>query len=395
MTEEALPGRTPHPFRGCRAVRGVVGPDSNKRTAKDVTEGAFNRILVVDDEPAIRELLRDFLRRHGYQVDTATDGVDAVGQLKERDYDLIVTDLAMPKMDGFGVIREAVDLQPFTTIIVLSGQDTFENAVAAVRKGAYDFVAKPVMDFEAFKISIERGIERKTLVVQRENYQRNLETMVAEQTEELARTNVLLKDYADQLEAVAVSVITSLLAVLEEKDRYTAGHSRRVTYYAMETAKRLGVEGRNLWLIQTAAQLHDMGKVVVDASYVNKPGPLTEEEWSLMREHPVTADRFLAPLPFLAEVRPIIRHHHERLDGSGYPDGLKGDEIDLMTHILAVADSFDAMTSQRSYRAPMSHDAATAELRRCSGRLFHRGAVDALIDFIVKSEHKLMGLADL
>ena len=345
-------------------------------------ESSLNRILVVDDEKAIRELLFDFLSRQNYRVNTACDGVEAAAILRQKEFDLIVTDLAMPNMDGFELIKEASAIQPLTTIIVLSGQGTFENAIQAVRDGAYDFVAKPVMDFESFKISIERALERKSLLQQKENYQRNLETMVAEQTEELAEKNVLLKDYALKLESVSVSVITSLLTALEEKDRYTAGHSRRVTHYAVETARQMGLTGSDLWVIQTAGQLHDMGKLVIDVDYVNKPGPLTDDEWRMMKEHPAIADRFLAPLPFLENVRPIVQHHHERRDGSGYPDGLSGDEIDHLTQIMAVADSYDAMTSRRSYREPMPKEDAVAELRRCKEKFFLPEIVEALIDII-------------
>lgn len=341
-----------------------------------------NQILVVDDEPAIRELLQEFLVRQGYLVDTAGDGIEAMENLVRKEFDVIVTDLGMPNLDGFGLIKRALALQPYATIIVLSGQDTFENAVEAVRRGAYDFVAKPVRDFDSLKICIERGLERKSLLVQKENYRRNLEEMVREQTKELASKNVLLKDYASQLESVSVSVITSFLTALEEKDRYTAGHSHRVTRYSTQIAVKLGLDNHDLWTLQTAAKLHDMGKLVIDVGYTNKPGPLNEREWALMKEHPTIADRFLAPLPFLQEVRPIVRHHHERLDGSGYPDGLRGDELDLPTQILAVADSYDAMTSRRSYRDPMPPKEAIAELRRCTPKLFNPEVVEPLIEFI-------------
>jgi HD-GYP domain-containing protein (c-di-GMP phosphodiesterase class II) len=172
------------------------------------------------------------------------------------------------------------------------------------------------------------------------------------------------------------------LTALEEKDRYTAGHSRRVTHYAVGIARLLGVNDHDQWVLQTASQLHDMGKLMIDLSYVNKPGPLSPEEWEIMKEHPAMADRFLSPLPFLEEVRPIIRSHHERMDGSGYPDALEGDEVTLLTQILAVADSYDAMTSRRSYRDPMPIADAIMELRRFTGVQFRPEPVDALVEFL-------------
>ncbi|MEW5723965.1 MAG: HD-GYP domain-containing protein, partial [Thermodesulfobacteriota bacterium] len=192
----------------------------------------------------------------------------------------------------------------------------------------------------------------------------------------------------------SLSFITTLLTALEEKDRYTAGHSRRVTHYAVGAAQYLAINGHDLWVLQTAAQLHDMGKLMIDLSYVNKPGPLTPEEWEIMKEHPAMADRFLAPLPFLKEVRPIIRSHHERMDGSGYPDGLKGDKVSLLTQIVAVADSFDAMTSSRSYRAPRPKQEAIAELRRYVKIQFLKEPVEALVKFVESGDDEKWRLAD-
>ncbi|MBF0531455.1 MAG: response regulator, partial [Deltaproteobacteria bacterium] len=307
-----------------------------QRILADMSRQTFDQVLVVDDEPAIREVISEYLKMEGYQVETADDGLQAIDILSQHEFDVVVTDLSMPNLDGFGLMRKALDLQPLTSIIVLSGQGTFENAIEAVHRGAYDFVAKPVRDFKSFKITVDRGLEHKSLLVSKENYQRNLESMVIEQTKELGHTNKLLKKYADELESVSLSFITTLLTALEEKDLYTAGHSRRVTFFAVGAGREMNLSGHDLWLLQTAGQLHDMGKLMIDLSYVNKRGPLTDDEWQIMKEHPAMADRFLAPLPFLAEVRPIIRHHHERMNGTGYPDALSGDEIDILTQTLAV-----------------------------------------------------------
>ncbi|MEW6262106.1 MAG: HD domain-containing phosphohydrolase [Thermodesulfobacteriota bacterium] len=366
--------------RAAAPPRVIYAPDLGPLT--DMSRQVFDRILVVDDEPAVREVISEYLTMEGYQVKTAADGREALHMMGREEFDLVVTDLSMPNLDGFGLMRQVHGLQPLTTVIVLSGQGTFENAVEAVHRGAYDFVAKPVRDFKSFRITVDRSLEHKSLLVSRANYQRNLETMVAEQTRELASKNELLKQYAEELESVSISTITTLLTALEEKDKYTAGHSRRVTYYAVGAARKIGIKGQELWVLQTAGQLHDMGKLMIDLSYVNKPGPLDEAEWQIMKQHPAMADRFLTPLPFLAEVRPIIRHHHERMDGSGYPDGLRGDDCDILTQILAVADSFDAMTSQRSYRRPMTKADALAELWRWVDRYWFKEPVQALVDFL-------------
>jgi response regulator RpfG family c-di-GMP phosphodiesterase len=374
---------------GAEAMQASNASDFSPDSGPMVNVPELNRVLVVDDEAPIREVISEYLTGEGYETHTAADGLDAVSVMERREFDLVITDLSMPRMDGFGLIKKARDLQPLTTVIVLSGQGTFENAIEAVHRGAYDFVAKPIRDFKTFKITIDRGLEHKSLLVAKQNYQRNLESQVENKTRELARTNKLLKQYATELESVSLSFITTLLTALEEKDRYTAGHSRRVTHLAVGAARLLGLNAHQLWVLQTAAQLHDMGKLMIDLSYVNKPGPLSEEEWKIMKEHPAMADRFLAHLPFLDEVRPIIRRHHERLDGRGYPDGLAGDQIDLLTRILSAADAFDAMTSQRSYRDPLRKGEAIAELQRCIGSQFGERAVGALIEFLGRDEAHL------
>jgi len=282
-------------------------------------------------------------------------------------------------MNGFEMMKEALKIQPLTPIVILSGQSTFENALQAIQMGAYDFITKPVTDFGTLRVCVNRGLERKSFLVFQKEYRQYLEQIVAEQSAELVRKNQMLSDYADRLEEVSVSTISTLQVALEEKDPYTAGHSLRVTDYCLGTGRQLGLVDQDLWVLSTGAKLHDIGKMLMDTGYIHKPGPLTEAEWMAMKQHPVVADRILGPLPFLREVRPLVRHHHERLNGSGYPDGLQEGEIDLLTMILAVADSYDAMTSRRSYRPTLYVAEAVAELKRCSGVLFRVDVVQGLI----------------
>ena len=343
-------------------------------------------ILVIDDEPAIRETIKEFLVDEGFEVQLAANGVDALNIIKKIEFDLIITDLSMPGMDGFTLIKHTKPIQPLTPVIVLTGQGTAENAINALQIGAYDFVTKPIRDLRDLKFCVERGIEKKSLLTTQQRYQRNLEVMVAEQTQalldknrELILKNRMLAEYAREIESVSVSVISSLMAALEEKDSYTAGHSRRVTRLAKKTAEIMGFSDLEIWMVEKAAELHDIGKLIVDVGFINKPGPLSPKEWVVMRRHPVAADRFLAPFTFLETVRPLIRHHHERLDGTGYPDGLSGDELDIFSQIIAAADCYDAMTSSRSYRAPMSRHDAIAELEMESGKHFSKEVLEALL----------------
>ncbi|MBW2062336.1 MAG: response regulator [Deltaproteobacteria bacterium] len=358
----------------------IVGHDTDvAHTFFSLEPSQGNRILVVEDEIAIRKMIEEYLLRGGYQVRSAADGVEAKEIISQEEFDLIITDLFMPRMDGFALMRVTANIQPLTPIIILSGQGTFETAIRAIHMGAYDFVTKPVIDFKAFKICIDRALESKGLRAFQKKYLFNLEKLIAQQTQELIDKNMMLQDYADQLEVVSISIISSLQVALEEKDKYTAGHSQRVTNYSRKIGRKLDLRDKEIWNLSTAAQLHDIGKLMIDLSFMNRPGPLSDEEWKMMKRHPVIADRILAPLPFLDDVRPIIRHHHERLDGSGYPDGLVGDEIDQLTQILAVADSFDAMTSHRSYRARLQKEEAVAELKRCAGILFQPEVIQGLV----------------
>jgi HD-GYP domain-containing protein (c-di-GMP phosphodiesterase class II) len=263
--------------------------------------------------------------------------------------------------------------------VVLTGHGTMENAVQALRIGAYDFVVKPILDLAQLRISVARSLEKRRLQKLNHRYRRHLETMVGEQTERIIEQNRRLEGYALELETMSVSVISSLMTALEEKDGYTAGHSRRVTHYARAMAQELGLGPRLVWLVETAAALHDVGKLIVDVGFIKKKGPLSPEEWEIMRRHPVAADRFLAPFRFLDDVRPLIRRHHERLDGSGYPDGLGGPDLSLATQILAVADSYDAMTSRRSYRRTLKRGEAVTEMERVSGRHFKPEVIRALV----------------
>jgi len=366
---------------------------SNKPLFEDAEKNTFsyfeptrdNRILLVEDEVITRKSIQEFLLKCGYEVASAGDASKAKRLISRKKFDLIITDLSVPTMDDYALLGMARNVQPLTPIIIISAQGTLEAAVRAIQIGAYDFVAKPILDFEPFKISIDRALERKSFLVLQEKYQYNLEKLVAQQTQELVEKQMMLQKYADQLEEVSISIISSLLVALEEKDQYTAGHSQRVTNYARGIAGQMGLSHKEIRILSTAAQLHDIGKLMIDLSFMNRSGPLSEEEWEIMKKHPVVADRILAPLPFLKDVRPIIRHHHERLDGSGYPDGLVGDDIDQLAQILAVADSYDAMTSSRSYRVLFQPEEAMAELRRCIGRYYCSEVVEGLIAYFTEN----------
>ncbi|MBF0474677.1 MAG: response regulator [Deltaproteobacteria bacterium] len=349
-------------------------------------------ILVVDDEEGIRETIGYYLEEEGYLPTLACDGLEAIEYIKKTEFDLVITDVSMPRMDGFGLMKYSIELCPETPIIILTGLGTMDNAIQAMQLGAYDFLTKPVENFSLFKITVKRALEKREFLAGKRDYRENLERTVAEQTKELIKKNQMLEAYTENLEEVSVSVISSLQAALEEKDSYTAGHSHRVTRYALELGRQMDLGDTELAILERSAKLHDIGKLIVDCSFINKPGPLNDQEWTIMRRHPEVADRFLSPLAFLQNVRPIIRSHHERQDGLGYPDGLSKDELELKTELLTVADSYDAMTSIRTYRSPWSDYKACEELVRCSGTQFSPRVVRAFLK--LRGHHHLLRLLD-
>ncbi|HOX44924.1 MAG TPA: response regulator [Myxococcota bacterium] len=462
-----------------------------------------HRVLVVDDEKVIREILSDFLTMEGYIVHAAEDGQQALAELEQRAYNLVITDLKMPKMGGLELLEE-IDRRSLNVLtVIMTGFGTVETAIEAMKKGAYDYILKPFKVEEVIHI-VQRGLEKQRL--QMENIQLKEALSIYTLSDKLNRTlslehileiivdtalreshadvtTLLLraertgqfevrlrrapegKEPAHKLEALNLveilehyredrpvlyhgnratrfftddsadhpvcSIISvplkirleiigmlnvysytrgrkfaegqrkmlSILAdrassaidnaqlfqnlqrsfqqtiqgfarAMEAKDPYTHGHSDRVMQYARLITRGLGLDKPLEEKISTAALMHDIGKIGIPLDALNKPQKLTREEYELFKEHPDKGRRILEPLEFLRDIVPAIYHHHEQFDGTGYPLGLRGEEIPLDARILAVADTYDAMTSDRAYRKALSHEIAVAELRRCAGTQF-------------------------
>lgn len=334
-----------------------------------------SKILIADDDDLVRNAVQQILIMFDYDVVAVQSGREVLDQIND-DFDVIVLDINMPDMDGFetldGLNRKKIDIP----VIFLTGAGSMDYAVKAINLGAYDFMTKPIEDIEFFHVKIKRAIEKRNFVRHEKDYRLNLEKEVREKTRELAERNVLLEQYGHQLENAAVEVMTSLQTALEEKDEYTAGHTRRVTDYAMLLGEKLGLSREDMVVLRRASQFHDIGKLVIDLSCIQKPGKLTTDEWELIKKHPTVGANIIQPFTFIDRERNIILHHHERLDGNGYPEGVGGDELDTLTRIITVADSYDAMTSRRNYRRNLSPVEAVAELRRCAGTQFDPDLVE-------------------
>ncbi|MBI2563923.1 MAG: response regulator [candidate division NC10 bacterium] len=289
------------------------------------------RILVVDDDALIRQFLEDQLTGEGYLVSTAREGEEALAKVAAEPPDLILLDVMMPKVDGFEVCRrlksdERTILIPVVMVTALTATD---QRIKGIEAGADDFLSKPYNRLELF-------------------------TRV--------RSLLKLKRHTDELEN-AETVLFSLALSVEAKDPYTNGHCDRLARYSVALGKSLGLHAEQLKALQRGGVLHDLGKIGVPESILLKPGPLNDMERAVVREHPAIGERICKPLKTLRTVLPIIRHHHERWDGSGYPDGLAGEAIPLTARIMQVADIYDAFTTERPYKRALTQEEAIALMR--------------------------------
>jgi len=325
-------------------------------------EDARPRILIVDDEPHIRTVLRRTLSGGVYELEEAADGRAALDLCAERLPDLILSDLTMPRMDGLELLREIKALDDTVGFLVLTGAGTLTNAVEALRLKADDYILKP-FHLDEVTLSVERALERRRLIRENRYYQGHLEEQVVEQ--------------AQQLERMFVEAMLTLANAVEARDGYTGGHVERVTRYAVSTGREMGMQGESLRHLWVAALLHDLGKIGIPDSILNKPGKLTEDEYEVIKQHPEIGANIVRRSHFLRPALPGVLHHQERWDGLGYPSGLRGDSISLQGRILAVADTFDAIVTRRPYRDERSEREAIEELRRCSGSQFDPAVVDA------------------
>jgi putative two-component system response regulator len=347
------------------------------------------KIIIADDDSMVRTTVSRILEMFGHQVFAAASGRDVI-DLVDDSFDVIVLDINMPDMDGFATMNKLNELNYDIPVLFLTGAGTMDYAVKAIHLGAYDFLTKPIEDLDIFNVKIRRAIEKRMYVLQERQYKAALEDDIQSQAMQLAEQNDLLLTYSKSLEKATVQLMSSLQNAMEEKDYYTAGHTMRVTEYALMLGVAMELSESEILVLRRAAQFHDIGKLVIDLSCIQKPGKLTDEEWMLIRKHPGVGANIIKPLGFMEREQFIIRHHHERMDGRGYPDGLTGDMLDDLTKIIIVVDSYDAMTSKRNYRKNMSMDQALEELYRCSGSQFDPNVVEyfagSIIDFIPNDE---------
>lgn len=342
----------------------------------------FVKILVADDNPTVRNTVQKILEMFGHQVVAAGNGYEVL-DIVDESFDVILLDIDMPGKNGFETIEKLNELSYEIPVIFLTGAGSMDNAVKALNLGAYDFLTKPIDDLDIFNVKIHRAIEKRAYVLQDKKYRSFLEEDIREKTEQLKKQNELLLAYSNSLENATMQILSSFQSAMEEKDYYTAGHTKRVTEYALMLGYAMELTETEMTILKRAAQLHDIGKLVIDITCIQKPGKLTDQEWKTIRNHPSVGANIVKPLGFMEREQFIIRHHHERIDGDGYPDQLKGDDLNLLTKIITVVDSYDAMTSMRNYKKNKTMKEAIEELYRCSGSQFDPEVVEFFIQNII------------
>ena len=328
------------------------------------------RLLIADDEPEIRNILEEFLCER-YECRTVGSAEEALAQLRAEKFDLILSDINMEGMSGLKMIPHVARLAPEAVIIMVSGEQNIECAIEALRAGAFDYVTKP-FDLRHVEVAVERAREHHELLQSKRRYENFLEESIKQRTRELAQT-------LDSLENAYRSTLKSLAAALETRDTDTHGHSERVVSFSLRLGRELELNSGQMRALEFGALLHDIGKIGVPDAILRKPGALNEEEWRKMRQHPALGQQILRGIEFLEGASRVVGQHHEKWNGTGYPLGLRGAEIDLNARIFAVADAFDAIVSNRVYRAGKPYEMAASELKRHAGEQFDPAVVAAFL----------------
>jgi putative nucleotidyltransferase with HDIG domain len=327
-----------------------------------------DRILVVDDEEPIRDIVTSMLTAANYKCRQAGSGLEALAILDSgEDFELMLSDLMMAELDGIGLLERTKERFPDMPVVMVTAVHDISVALAAIRNGAYDYLLKP-FEREQLLATVRRALENRRLKLENRAYQTNLESLVTARTEQLRKAvSGLERSYDMTLQALGDT--------LDLKDAETEGHSKRVTAFTIAIARAMGLSADQIRVIARGAFLHDIGKIAVPDSILRKPGALTPAETDIMREHCYHGYQMLRRIPFLTEAAEIVYSHQEKYDGTGYPRGLKGEEIPLGSRLFSIADTLDAITSNRPYRAAQTLEAARKEIEAWSGRQFDPEAV--------------------
>ncbi len=324
----------------------------------------MTNILIIDDEYQVRNLLKRILGTHGFKCTLAANALEARENLNEFAFDLALCDVTMPGESGVDLVKYIAEEHKDTAVIMVTALNDSEIVDAAIEAGVYGYMMKPFSPNQLF-INVQNALRRRQLEIASRLYQNDLEHKVEERT---CKLNKALD-----------GVIQSMGRIIEFRDPYTAGHQVRVAKLATKIAKEMGVQKEQLDCINVAGQIHDVGKISVPAEILSKPGQLTEAEFAIIKAHPKVGYDIIADIEFPWPIANVILQHHEKMDGTGYPQGLKGENILLEARILCVADVLEAMSSHRPYRPGLGLEKALNEISKNKGRLYDSNVVDVLL----------------
>ncbi len=332
---------------------------------------SLRRMLVVDDEAPIREMLKKHFSRLGFECSEAQDASSALREIRKRPPEIVLLDIRLPDASGRDIIEEILSFHPDTAILMLTAIDGADVALDCFRRGALGYIVKP-FNLNAVTIDVENALYHRNLERENQRYESSLEQMVQRRTKELAQS---LRRVQESYELT----IRTLASVLDRKYAETEAHCGRLASATTMLARTLGIEREEIAHIERGAYLHDVGKIVIPDSILQKKGALDEKEWEIVRKHPQIGYEILRKISYLVPAAEIVRGHHERYDGTGYPMHLKGEEIPLGARLLSLCDSLDAMLTARPYRESVSFDVATEDIVTASGFQFDPNVVKAFL----------------
>jgi putative nucleotidyltransferase with HDIG domain len=331
-------------------------------------------VLVVDDEEPIRNALRKYLKQQQFEVYTAGSGDEALQQLRLHKVALMLSDIRMPGTSGVDLVPQAIEIEPDLAILMLTAVNDATSAALCMQRGAMDYLTKPI-ELADLGRAVQRALKRREMLLENRQLNQWLKEEVTTRTAELQRER-------HRLERVSTATLEALVNALEAKDPYLRGHSARVADLSATIAAELNLPEEDVERTRVAGRLHDLGKIGTREAVVNKEGPLTAEEFEHVKQHVIIGAQILAPLTHLGDVVASVRTHHERWDGTGYPDGLRGAEIPMGGRIIAAAEVYDALTTARPYQEKMTPEQAVERMADLSGTVLDPDVHEALVRIV-------------
>jgi len=335
-------------------------------------------ILVVDDEEPIRNALKRFLSQQNFDVSTAADGKETMEVIRRQKVACVLLDVRLPDTSGVDLVPQVMEQEPNAAVLMLTAVNDAASAALCMQRGAMDYLTKPV-DLTDLLRAIQRALRRRDTLIESQQINHWLKEEVAIRTAELRMERA-------NLERISVATLEALVNALEAKDPYLRGHSARVADLAATVAAEMALDEEDIELVRTAGRLHDIGKIGIREEVLNKQGPLTDEEFEHVKNHTVTGSQILAPLAHLKHIIDIVRSHHERWDGKGYPDGLSGEQIPIGARIIGTVEIYDALTTSRPYQEKMVPELAIERLRDLVGTVIDPAVHKALQSVVGRRE---------